>query len=92
MGSIAARKADQIVRNLESVLAIEYLCAAQGLDFHHPLNPGTALQPVQEVLRTVVPHLDEDRVLHHDLNAARELVSNGTVLTLAEQALGQALG
>ncbi len=91
MGSIAARKGAQVVRNLESVLAIEYLCAAQGIDFHSPLRSGNALMPVYEALRKVVPHLEEDRVLYHDLNAARELVVNGTVLTHAEKVLGEEL-
>jgi len=88
MGSIAARKAHQIVTNLESVLAVEYLCGAQGLDFHAPLKPGRALVPVHEALRRVVPHLEQDRVLHDDLNKARSLIVDGTVLRVAEGVIG----
>lgn len=91
MGSIAARKGLQVVENLESVLAVEYLCAAQGVDFHAPLRPGRGLGPVHKALREVVPHLEEDRVLHDDLNAARKLIADGTVLRLAEEALGEKL-
>lgn len=91
MGSIAARKGMQVVENLQSVLAVEYLCAAQGIDFHHPLRPGRGLGPVHAALRERVPHLEEDRVLHDDLNAARELIADGTVLRLAEEALGEGL-
>lgn len=91
MGSIAARKGMQVVENLQSVLAIEYLCAAQGVDFHRPLRPGKGLGTVHDALRDVVPHLEDDRVLHNDLNAARELITDGTVLRLAEEALGEQL-
>ncbi len=91
MGSIAARKGMQVVENLQSVLAVEYLCAAQGIDFHHPLRPGRGLEPVHAALRERVPHLEEDRVLHDDLNAARELIADGTVLRPAEEALGEGL-
>jgi histidine ammonia-lyase len=80
MGSIAAQKALKVVRNLESVLGIEYLCAVQGLDFHVPLTPGTRLVPVHRLLRERVPHLEEDRVIFDDLNEARELIASGQVL------------
>lgn len=89
MGSIAARKAHQIVTNLESVLAVEYLCGAQGCDFHAPLSPAKGLVPVHSALREVVPHLEEDRVLHDDLNKAKELIAEGTVLRVAEEVIGE---
>lgn len=92
MGSIAARKSAQVVANLESVLGVEYLCAAQGVDFHTPLRPGNALVPVHETLRAIVPHLEDDRVLHYDLNEARKLIAGGTVLESVRQVLGEELG
>ncbi len=91
MGSIAARKALKVVRNLASVLAVEYLCAAQGVDFHAPLRPGAGAAAAHALLRAHVPHLDDDRVLHTDLEAATALVLSGAVLQAAEQALGAEL-
>ncbi|MCB0711157.1 MAG: histidine ammonia-lyase [Ignavibacteriae bacterium] len=91
MGSIAARKALQIAENLESVLAIEYLCACQGIDFHEPLLPGKGLTPAYQLLRQRVPHLEEDRVLHEDLVAARELVASGEVVEVVRSVLGDRL-
>ncbi|MGE3802405.1 MAG: aromatic amino acid lyase, partial [Candidatus Kapaibacterium sp.] len=91
MGSIAARKALQIAENLESVLSIEYLCACQGIDFHEPLLPGKGLIPAYQMLRKRVPHLEEDRVLHEDLVAARELVASGEVLEGVRSVLGERL-
>ncbi len=77
MGSISARKALTVVENVESVLAVEYLCAVQGLDLLSPLQPGKALQPVVAELRARVPTLVDDRVLYDDLSSATDLVRHG---------------
>ena len=87
MGSIAARKAWQVVRNLESVLAVEYLCACQGIDFLAPLRPSQPLESVHQALRAEVPHLEEDRVLYDDLKVARRLVSEGVPYNLVAEHL-----
>jgi histidine ammonia-lyase len=80
MGSIAAQKALKVVRNLASVLGVEYICAAQGIDFHAPLKPGAGALPAYELLRRHVPHLEEDRVIYDDLQAATRLIESGEVL------------
>lgn len=87
MGSIAAQKAWRISSNLASVLAIEYLCAAQGIDFQAPLRPGRAVGRAVDLLRRYVPHLDEDRVIFNDIEEARTLVESGEVL----RAVGEVL-
>jgi histidine ammonia-lyase len=81
MGSIAAQKGLKVVRNAESVLAVEYLCAVQGLDFHAPLLPGEPLQRAHRLLRDHVPHLDQDRVIYNDLEEATRLIREGRVVT-----------
>jgi histidine ammonia-lyase len=60
MGMTAALKLAQIVRNVEIVLAIELLCAAQGLEFLKPLKTSPPLQTVYEQVRTLVPPLEKD--------------------------------
>ena len=60
MGMTAALKLDQIVRNVEAVLAIELLCAAQGLEFLKPLQSSPKLQAVYERVRAVAPALEKD--------------------------------
>jgi histidine ammonia-lyase len=60
MGMTAALKLAQIVRNVETVLAIELLCAAQGLEFLKPLQSSPKLQAVYEQVRTLVPPLEKD--------------------------------
>lgn len=92
MGSIAAQKAYKVVNNLSTVLGVEYLCAAQGIDFLAPLKPGTGTEPPHRLLRTLLPHLEEDRVIFDDLQIACELIRAGDVLAAAEQGIGGELG
>jgi len=66
MGSIAARKAHTVVENVSWILAGEMLAAAQALDFVGH-TPGRAVRTVHRLVREVVPHWDDDRVLHRDL-------------------------
>ncbi len=87
MGSIAARKCYQVLKNVESVLSIEYLCAVQGIDLLAPLKPAAALRPVADKLRESVPHLVDDRILHNDLTAALELVRDATPYELVKELL-----
>ena len=87
MGSIAARKCYQVLKNVESVLGVEYLCAVQGIDLLAPLRPAEALKPVAEKLREVVPHLVDDRILHEDLTASVELIRSATPYYLVKDLL-----
>jgi histidine ammonia-lyase len=74
MGMTGALKLRQITRNLELILATELICAAQGLDFRHPLMPSPAVARAHEVIRAVVPHLAEDRTLAPDIEAVATLI------------------
>jgi histidine ammonia-lyase len=77
MGMTGALKLRQITHNLELILAIEMMCAAQGLDYRLPLQPSPAVARAHATIRSVVPHLDEDRVPAPDIEAvARLLRSN----------------
>jgi histidine ammonia-lyase len=88
MGWLAAIKAAQIVDRLATILALEFLCASQGLDFLLPLKPGRGVRKVYEVVRSRVTHLTEDRVLRHDLDRVLPLLEDGTLLTAVEGAVG----
>lgn len=91
MGVTAARKARMICDNVEAVLAIEYLCAAQSREFHPELEAGVGVQAAYALLRETVPPLDVDRFLHDDIRAARALIAGGEVTRRVEAALGAAL-
>jgi histidine ammonia-lyase len=67
MGANAATKAYRVVKNLESILAIEFMTAAQALEFRRPAKTSPALEAVLEKYRKAVPSLDGDRILHDDM-------------------------
>jgi histidine ammonia-lyase len=77
MGMTGALKLRQIVQNLEHILAIEMLCAAQGLDYRQPLQPSPTVARAHAAIRAVVPHLDEDRVPAPDIEAIAALIRDG---------------
>lgn len=84
MGTTAARKCLEICRNVQYILAIEMLCAAQGLDFHRPLKPGIGVLKAWEFLRAHVPHLAEDRVLYPEIQKVAQLIGNGEFIKVLE--------
>lgn len=88
MGTFAARKAREIAANVEHVLAIELLCAMQGIELRRPHRSGPGVEAAHACLREVVPPLTEDRILHPDIEAATQLVRDGTLLAAVEAAIG----
>ncbi len=74
MGMTAALKARTAVENARSGLAIELLVAAQALDLRKPLRAGVGAAAAHAVIRAHVPHMDDDRELHRDIAAVRELM------------------
>lgn len=80
MGSISARKLHRILDNLERILAVEFTCAAQGMDFRRPLRSTAILEAVHARIRSKIDHADEDRVFAEDLARAEKLVHEGILL------------
>jgi histidine ammonia-lyase len=76
MGMTGAVKLRQITENLEVILAIEMMCAAQGLDYRLPLQPSPVVARAHATIRAVVPHLDEDRVPAPDIEAVAAIIRN----------------
>ncbi len=77
MGTIAARKLKSIVNNAENILAMEFLCAAQALDFLKPLGPAAGVKIAYDEIRKVVPFADQDRVFAKDIEKIRNLMQAG---------------
>jgi len=77
MGMTGALKLRQIVENVERVVGIELMCAAQGLEFRRPLRASREVERAHAVVRAIVPRLDEDRVLAHDIEAMAAAVRAG---------------
>jgi histidine ammonia-lyase len=82
-GPIAERQARRILRNVETILAIELLAAAQGVDFRRAVMPGAQLGAgtarAYQLIRQRVPFLAQDAVLYPYIEAVRELVASGAL-------------
>ncbi len=80
MAAHGARRLHRMVANAEAVIGIELLAAAQGCDFHAPLRSSGTLETIRSLVRSVVPHLDHDRHMAPELEAAISLVRNGDLI------------
>ncbi|MBI5060467.1 histidine ammonia-lyase [candidate division KSB1 bacterium] len=91
MGTHGARQAMQILENIERVVAIELLCAAQAVDLRKENVPhamlGRGSQAAHEFLRKSIPVLTRDRVLAGDMEKAIELVRDGELLAAVSAAV-----
>ena len=79
MGMGSALKLKQILSNAEHILAIELLCAAQGVDFHRPLQAGEGSRRALRLIRQHVPRLEQDRSLAPDIERVRAMVAGGAL-------------
>ncbi|NKE47555.1 histidine ammonia-lyase [Roseomonas frigidaquae] len=84
MATGAALRLMEMAENLSSILSIELLCAAQGLEFHRPLTTSAPLQAAQALVRGVAAPWDADRFMAPDMEAVRLLVQGGAFARLVE--------
>lgn len=89
MGTIAARKAREILKNVQRVLAIEMLAAAQALEFRKEGKKGRAVDTAYKLVRGIIPPLKEDRVMYKDINKCIDLVVSGSVVDCVEAEIGE---
>jgi histidine ammonia-lyase len=88
MGMNTALKNAQILDNACGILGIEFMAAAQALDFRS-FTPGRGTQKAREVIRRHVAHLEVDRPLYPDHNAMQALVKSGEILAAVEAEVGE---
>lgn len=79
MACHGARRLLQMTDNLATIIGIEALTAAQGVELRKPLTTSPELQTVIATIRSVVPSLEEDRYMANDLKAATDLVASGAL-------------
>ena len=82
MAAHGARRLGPMIDNLNCILGIELLCAAQGIDFRAPLVTSDTLQCVVARVRKDVETLGEDRYLAPDLKKATVMIANGDIVTV----------
>jgi histidine ammonia-lyase len=85
MGPTAAFKLRQILALAARVVAIELLCAAQGLEFRRPLRPGRGVAAAYAAVREIVPPLDADRPPSPDIEALAGALRAGLLDALAPE-------
>lgn len=80
MGSISARKSLKIVENLEKILAIEMLTAAQGFDFRKPMKSNILLDEMHDLIREHISFADTDRLFYGDIEKAIKLLQSKEII------------
>lgn len=88
MGALAATKAWKIMDNVETVLAIEQMCAAQALDYRAPLKPGIGPRTARDVIRREIPHTEEDRLFGEDIQTSLALLKSQRIIITVEDQTG----
>lgn len=92
MGTIAIRQSREILANVESVIAIELLCAAQAYDLfteNRKLEAGRGTREAYRVIRRHVPYMDRDRELYKDMETMVNVLRSGEILDAVEAAVGE---
>jgi len=89
MGSISGRKALQIIENVEKILAIELLTAAQAFEFRKPLKSGVLLDEVHKYIRKKVSFAEKDRVFSEDIEVAIEIIKSGSIINVIQQVMNK---
>ena len=79
MGMSGARRLERMLHNLRHILAIELLCACQGIDLLAPLQTGTLAMKAYDAVRAASPKVTADRPLAPDINAVSALVAQGAI-------------
>lgn len=80
MGATAALKCHEVLDRVETVLAIEMMCAAQALDFRAPLRAGAGPRAAHAIVRQAISHAEADRELGADIRVALALLRSGAAL------------
>ncbi|WP_109300608.1 histidine ammonia-lyase [Aquimarina sp. AU474] len=83
MGSIGGRKALRVINNIEKILAIELLTAAQAFEFRKPLKSGVILDEIHKEIRNHVSFADKDRVFADDIEKGIKMIKEKTIMTIA---------
>jgi histidine ammonia-lyase len=85
MGSIGGRKALQVIGNVEKILAIELLTAAQAFEFRKPLKSGVFLDEVHNAVREQVAFAVKDRIFADDIEKGIEMIQNKTIIKVVDR-------
>jgi len=88
MGTCAAVKSIKILENVEHVLAMELLCAAEGLEYRGKLNPGKGVEAAYRAIRREIQPLKTDRILYKDVDKMTAMLRTGEIVRQVEAEIG----
>ncbi len=91
MGTIAARKAREIMGNVRKVLAMELMAACQGIDMRGNKGLGLGTEIAYQLVREKVSRIHQDVVMYLDINACEDLLISNTILEKVEEKIGEIL-
>ncbi|HZK09608.1 MAG TPA: histidine ammonia-lyase [Clostridia bacterium] len=89
MGTIGARKAREIMENVRKVLAMEILAACQAIDLRGKKDLGKGSAVAYKLLRQKISKVEEDRIMHVDIQGCEELLKENKIVEALEQAIGR---
>ena len=85
MGSISGRKLNEVIDNLEYILAIELLTACQAIEFRRPLKSSELLEFAHHYVRDFVSFAEEDRVFADDINKVKKMIADFSLVEKINQ-------
>jgi histidine ammonia-lyase len=89
MGWGAGRKLWEVLDNAARVVAVEILCAVQGIDYRAPLSAAAGTREAARAVRKKVPPLEEDRAVAAETETVAKMVEDGALIAAVEKALGE---
>jgi histidine ammonia-lyase len=89
MGSIAAKKCLDVINNVKNVIAIEFLCACQGIDFLTPLKSSKPIEAARKLIRSRTSHITKDVLLYEYISSVKQVVYDNNFLDTIEKITGE---
>ncbi|WP_018591595.1 histidine ammonia-lyase [Terrisporobacter glycolicus] len=89
MGTIAARKARDIMDNVRKVIAMEILTSVQAIDLRGKKKLGAGTEAAYNIVREHTPFIDKDRIMYKDINICEDLIKDNLLVEAVEEALEQ---
>ncbi len=89
MGWGSGRKLWDVMENATRVVAVEILCATQGIHYRQPLAPAAPTAAAVAAIREHVPPLTEDRPVGHEIEAVAEMIRDGSLVAAVESVIGE---
>ncbi|MCP4317560.1 MAG: histidine ammonia-lyase [Hyphomicrobiales bacterium] len=88
MATYAARRLTDMADNCGTIIAIEWMTAAQGIEFHRPLTSSDPVEQAHDALRSIVASFERDRFIAPEIEKADDLVRSNTLGALITEPIG----